>query len=141
MGHESTTSDGFAIGLLFVFCAIIFFWGRFISSQGKKSRMKATIESGSRDPKAKLQTLEQGHTIRVLIAIIAALLVFVFLSSCGQKRTYKVKRLDNNQYVVYDFVDYSPLKIGDTVDIYDQINIYEGPIFIRRQAVVIDTAK
>lgn len=103
--------------------------------------MKATIESGSRDPKAKLQTLEQGHTIRVLIAIIAALLVFVFLSSCGQKRTYKVKRLDNNQYVVYDFVDYSPLKIGDTVDIYDQINIYEGPIFIRRQAVVIDTAK
>lgn len=80
MGHESTTSDGFAIGLLFVFCAIIFFWGRFISSQGKKSRMKATIESGSRDPKAKLQTLEQGHTIRVLIAIIAALLVFFFIT-------------------------------------------------------------
>ncbi len=93
--------------------------------------MKATIESGSRDPGSKLKTLEQAHTIKVLMAFIAALLVMLFLASCGERRTYKVKRLDNFQEQIYDFVDYTPLRVGDTVTIYDQINIYEGPIFPR----------
>ena len=79
-----------------------------------------------------------NRLIDLLPAIVCtSLFMALVICSSDKKHTYLVKRLDNGHLQRYEF--FEKHDIGDTVKIYDETPVADGPVFIPVKAVIQDT--